>query len=139
MARKDAYHDIAKSALEKDGWTITHDPLHLEMGGVNIHIDLGAEGQPIAAEKDGEKIAVEIKSFVGSSEIEDLKYAVGQYVLYRNVLSQTEPDRDLYLAIRKAIFRELFEEPIGQLLIENEKLKLIVFDPRSEVIVKWID
>ncbi len=103
-----------------------------------MYIDLGAE-QLLAAEKVGRKIAIEIKSFVGSSEIEDLKYALGQYVLYRNVLNQTEPERDLYLAIRKAVFRELFEEPIGQLLMENEKLQLIVFDPRSEVIVKWID
>jgi len=102
-----------------------------------MYIDLGAE-QLMAAERVGRKIAVEVKSFVGPSEIEDLKLALGQYVLYRNVLSRTEPDRDLYLGIRRAIFRELFEEPIGQLLIENERLKLIVFDPDTEAIVRWI-
>ncbi len=138
MPARDIYHDHCKNSLIKDDWSITHDPLRIQWGPKDMYIDLGAE-QLLAAEKVGRKIAVEIKSFVGSSEIEDLKYALGQYVLYRNVLNQTEPDRDLYLAIRKAVFRELFEEPIGQLLIETEKLKLIVFDPHSEVIVKWID
>lgn len=28
MPRKDKYHDQVKRALEKDGWTISHDPLH---------------------------------------------------------------------------------------------------------------
>lgn len=103
-----------------------------------MYIDLGAE-QLLAAERGGRKIAVEVKSFVGSSEIEDLKLALGQYILYRNVLNATEPDRNLYLAIRKIVFKDLFEEPIGILLIKNERLKLIVFDPSKEEIVRWID
>ena len=49
MARKDAYHDIVKSALEKDGWTITSEPLRLVIDDVGVQIDLGAEQQPIAA------------------------------------------------------------------------------------------
>ena len=138
MPAKDIYHDDCKNALVRDDWTITHDPLRIQWGTKDMYIDLGAE-QLMAAERVGRKIAVEVKSFVGPSEIEDLKLALGQYVLYRNVLSRTEPDRDLYLGIRRAIFRELFEEPIGQLLIENERLKLIVFDPHTEAIVRWIE
>ncbi|MEG4344734.1 hypothetical protein QUB70_15760 [Microcoleus sp. A003_D6] len=41
----------------------------------------------------------------------------------------------LLLAIKN---QSIFEEPIGQLMIEDEKLKLIVFDPNQEAIVKWI-
>jgi hypothetical protein len=52
-------------------------------------------------------------------------------------MNRTEPDRMLYLAIREAIFRSIFEEPIGQVLLENQRVKLVVFDPRAEVIVKW--
>lgn len=55
MTRKDIFHDAVRHALEKDGWTITHDPLTLQVGGVDMYIDLGAE-RLIAAEKDGEKI-----------------------------------------------------------------------------------
>jgi len=138
MPAKDIYHDSCKNALVKDDWIITHDPLRIQWGTRDMYIDLGAE-QLMAAERGGRKIAVEVKSFVGSSEIEDLKLALGQYVLYRNVLGQIESDRDLYLAIRRPIFRELFEELIGQLLIENEKLNLIVFDAVTEAIVKWIE
>jgi hypothetical protein len=138
MPAKDIYHDNCKNALIRDDWIITHDPLRIQWGTRDMYIDLGAE-QLMAAERGGRKIAVEVKSFVGSSEIEDLKLALGQYVLYRNVLGQIESDRDLYLAIRRPIFRELFEEPIGQLLIENEKLKLIVFDAVTEAIVKWVE
>ena len=57
------YHDAVKSALVKDGWTITHDPYHLPSAGKHLYVDLGAE-QFLAAEKMTDKIAVEIKSFL---------------------------------------------------------------------------
>jgi hypothetical protein len=137
MAAKDIYHDNVKNALIRDGWTITHDPLILKWGLKDLFVDLGAE-QLLAAERAGQKIAVEIKSFVSPSEVEDLKNAVGQFVLYHDILSRTEPDRVLYLAIREAVFVDVFEEPIGQVLLENQRVRLIVFDPQKEVIVKWI-
>lgn len=137
MPAKDIYHDNCKEALVKEQWTITHDPLHIQWGLKDMYIDLGAE-RLLAAEKNQQKIAVEVKSFVSSSEIDDLKGALGQYVLYRNVLSQIEPDRVLYLAVRKIVYRDLFEEPIGQLLIANEGLKLLVFDSKTETITQWI-
>ena len=137
MPSKDLYHDKVKNALIKDGWIITHDPLRIQWGPKDVYVDLGAE-QLLAAEKGKKKIAVEIKSFIGPSEIEDLRNAVGQFVLYRAILHQTEPDRGLFLAIRKAIFHELFEEPIGKLLVESEHIQMIVFDPHKEVIAKWI-
>jgi hypothetical protein len=137
MPAKDIYHDTVKRALIKDGWTITHDPLRLQWGTKDMYVDLGAE-RLVAAEKAGRKIAVEVKSFIGPSEIEDLKDALGQFVLYRAVMSKTEPDRELYIAVRDAIYTELFEEPVGKLLMETEQIGLAVFDPEKEVIVKWI-
>jgi hypothetical protein len=137
MAAKDIYHDNVKNALIRDGWTITHDPLILKWGLKDLFVDLGAE-QLLAAERAGQKIAVEIKSFVSPSEVEDLKNAVGQFVLYHDILSRTEPDRVLYLAVREAVFDSVFEEPIGQVLLENRRVRLVVFDPQAEMIVKWI-
>jgi hypothetical protein len=137
MPAKDIYHDSVKNALIKDGWTITHDPLILKWGHKDLYVDLGAE-QLVAAEKEGRKIAVEVKSFVSPSEVEDLETAVGQFVLYHDIMSRTEPDRVLYLAVRAAVFSSVFEEPIGQVLLENQRVKLVVFDPQAEVIVKWI-
>jgi len=137
MPVRDIYHDNVKNALIKDEWTITHDPLTLKWGKKDMYVDLGAE-KILAAEKEGRKIAVEVKSFVGPSEIEYLKNALGQYVLYHDILKRTDPDRILYLAIRKAVFLDLFEEPVGKLLLENKRVRLIVFDHRTEEIVQWI-
>lgn len=137
MPARDRYHDQVKTALVKEGWTITHDPLRLHWGLKDMYVDLGAE-QLLAAEKGTRKIAVEIKSFVGLSEMDDLEKAVGQYVVYHDVLLQVEPERALYLAINEETFVNLFEEPIGKLLLDNRRVRLLVFDPQTEVIRQWI-
>lgn len=137
MRSRDIYHNTVKNALLKDGWTITHDPLRLEWGKKDLYVDLGAE-QLIAAENAERKIAVEIKSFVGRSDIDDLEKALGQYILYYDILSEREPERVLYVAIRNAVYTDLFQEPIGKLLLNKGRVKLIVFDPHTEVILKWI-
>lgn len=100
-------------------------------------MDLGAE-RLLAADKEGQQIAVEIKSFIGASQLHDLEEALGQFVLYHDVLTELEPQRKLYLAIPQKAFADLFEEPIGELLLRNNRTQLIVFAPREEVIVTWI-
>ncbi|MBD2233394.1 XisH family protein [Phormidium tenue] len=137
MPAKDIYHNAVKTALIKDGWTITQDPLSLRIGKKDLFIDLGAE-KLLAAEKGSDKIAVEIKSFVGPSEIRDLENALGQFVLYQNALSLTEPDRILYLAIREAVYLDLFEAEIGKMLLERNVIKLVSFNPEQEVVIRWI-
>jgi hypothetical protein len=79
MPARDIYHNTVKQALIKEGWEITHDPLRLQWGTKDMYVDLAAE-QLVAAERRGQKIAVEIKSFIGPSEIEDLRNALGQFV-----------------------------------------------------------
>src|SRR5947209_1105719 len=116
MPAKNVYHDGVVRALAADGWTITHDPLTVSFGGRDLFIDLGAERNALAAEKDGRKIAVEIQSFVGASSVRDLQEAVGQYGVYRAVLTETEPDRPLYLAVPRRVFDGLLSERFGQLV-----------------------
>ncbi|MGL5083914.1 MAG: element excision factor XisH family protein [Microcoleaceae cyanobacterium] len=137
MPAKDIYHDSCKQALIKDGWIITHDPYNLKIGRKDLFIDLAGE-KLITAEKDTQKIAVEIKSFISPSEIRDLEMALGQYILYQNILSRIDPERTLYLAIRDASFLKLFEQEVGQILLENQVLKLFTFNPDQEVITRWI-
>jgi hypothetical protein len=138
MPAKDFYHDSFKQALIKDGWNVTDDPLIFKWGKKDIYVDLGAE-QIIAAEKRGRRIAVEIKSFISDSEVEDLKNALGQFILYHDIMLRLEPDRTLYLAVRESTYADIFEEPIGEILLENQRVKLIVFDPQREVILKWVE
>ncbi|NQZ64125.1 element excision factor XisH family protein [Crocosphaera sp.] len=138
MPAKDIYHDTVKNALIKDGWTITDDPLSLKVGKKDIFIDLAAN-KLLVAQKQDTKIAVEVKSFIGSSEIEDLKNALGQYILYDKILRAKLSKRSLYLAIRKDIFDGLFSEEIGQILLSDNSLKMIIFDPEMEMITQWIN
>lgn len=102
-----------------------------------MYIDLGAE-RLLGAEKGSQKIAVEIKGFAGSSGMADLEQAVGQYVVYRTVLAEREPERELFLAIPELVLHDVFEEPLGELLIERNALKMLCFDPQLERIVTWI-
>lgn len=138
MPAKDIYHNAVKNALVKDGWTITHDPLHIGFGGFDFFIDLGAENL-IGADKDGKRIAVEIKSFAGTSSLTEFHLAVGQFLNYRLVLKQEEPERILYLAVSEYIHNTFFTTIFGQLATESHKLKLIVFDESQEVITRWTE
>ena len=137
MPARDIYHNNVKNALIKDGWIITHDPYTLTFGLKDVFVDIGAE-RMLAAEKSGDKIAVEIKSFRSASDIHDLEMAVGQYVFYRSLLTRIEPDRKLFLAVPASVFDSTLSEPIARPVIEDLTIALISFDPKREVIVKWI-
>ena len=137
MPAKDIYHDTVRNALVKDGWTITHDPLKFKWEETDLFVDLGAE-KFILAEKDKHLIAVEIKSFIGKSKVTDLENALGQYILYFDVLEESESQRKLYLAINSTVYEKVFTNSIGQLPIKKGRLLLLVFDEDTEEIVKWI-
>lgn len=118
---KDIYHETVKTALIKDGWMITDDPLRLKVGGRMAYVDLGAQ-KLFAAEKEGRKIAVEVKSFLNPSPVQDLEQALGQYIMYSQVLSKLEPKRLLYLGISQSVFFDFFSEELPQLIIELNHL-----------------
>jgi len=77
MAARDIYYDDVCRALVKDGWTITADPFRLRWGKKDYYVDIGAE-RLVAAELAGRRIAVEIKSFIAPSIVDDLEKALGQ-------------------------------------------------------------
>ena len=136
MPAKDFYHDAAKAALIRDGWTITHDPYTISFGPDRVFVDLGAE-RALAAEKSGTRIAVEIKSFRGPSELREFELALGQFVLYRSLMARVDPGRTLYLAIPDHVWNDTFQSLITRPPIEDLGLPLFVFRPDEEVIVRW--
>ncbi len=138
MPERDIFHDAVKNALVKEGWTITNDPLFIQFGGVDMYVDLGAE-KILAAEKDGQKIAVEIKSFVGASIISEFHTALGQFMNYRLVLNVQNPEHVLYLAAPLDVYESFFMLVFGQAVIQSYQLKLIVYDEKKEVLVKWLN
>jgi hypothetical protein len=125
-------------ALVKDGWEILTEDYSLEYGGDRLYVDIAAE-KPIAAAKQGQKILVEVKSFLGRSFINDLERAVGQYIVYRDILIETALDFDLYLAITQGTYKRYFQRQLAQMIINRNQVKLLIVDPESEVIVEWID
>ncbi len=137
MPARDFYHDVVKSALIADGWTITHDPLVLKVGTKDLVVDLGAE-LLLAAEREGQKIAVEVKSFSGASDVNELEKALGQFILYHDVLEESDPNRCLYMAIPAEILDDLSQEPIGQVLLKRQRVRLLVFEPEQGIIIQWI-
>ncbi len=136
MAAKDVFHEAVRKGLEKEGWVITDDPLKLQVGGVEMYVDLGAE-KIIAAEKDGEKIAVEIKSFIGPSNISEFHTAIGQFINYRVALEEQYPNRTLYLAVPLGTYQTFFSLQFIQTVIQRFEVKVIVYDPANEVIWQW--
>ncbi len=133
---KDRFHQAVKTALIKDGWTITHDPLYLNIAEVEIYIDIGAE-QLLAAEKDSKKIAVEVKTFLNPSAISEFHTVLGQCLNYRLALKLEDPNRILYLAIPEPAWNTFFRREFAKLAIAEYQLNLIVFDGAEEVILQW--
>jgi hypothetical protein len=138
MAAKDLFHHAVKQALLKDQWVITAEPLTIKIERVKFEIDLAAE-KVLAAEKAGRKIAVEIKSFLNPSAITDFHGALGQFLNYRLALQMSEPNRTLYLAVPLDTFESFFQEQFTQEAVKLYQVKLIVYDPLQEVIIKWTD
>jgi hypothetical protein len=136
MPAKDLFHDTVKNALIQEGWQITHDPFPVRFGFVDMYIDLGAE-KIIAAEKSGEKIAVEIKSFLGESAISEFHTALGQFLNYRLALKNQEPERMLYLAVPEETYNSFFNLPFVQLAIDEYQIKILVYSPKEQSIKQW--
>lgn len=137
MSAKDVFHNAVRSALEKDGWVITDDPLYLKASPkIGMYIDLGAE-KLLAAERSGQKIAIEIKSFLGLSAIQEFHLALGQFLNYRLALGKLDPERVLYLAVPEDAYIEFFTDEFIQQAVEAYQLNLIVFNPEQETITLW--
>lgn len=138
MPRKDAYHDIVRKALLSEGWTITHDPYPLKFGEEDLFVDIGAE-MPLAAEKEGRKIAVEVKTFLSKSPMTDLERALGQFSLYRFLMQRKEPERTLYLAITEPVYDARFNTADARDLAAAFALRFLLFDVNAERINRWIE
>lgn len=136
MPQKDTIHDAVRNALEKDGWTITADPLLITYDDVNGFIDLGAE-RTLAAEKGGRRIAVEIKSFQRPSPVRDFEEALGQYTFYRDLIALANSNYALYLAVSDTAYRRVFQRKAFQAIAERNRIALIAVNLAREEIVSW--
>jgi XisH protein len=134
---KDRFHNIVRNALEKEGWKITDDPYEINVDDVDFEIDLAAE-ELLGAEREGRKIAVEIKSFISPSNVSEFHTALGQFLNYRDALDKIEPERILYLAVRLPVYETFFQRKFIISAVAKYQLNLIVYDVEQEVISQWL-
>jgi hypothetical protein len=136
MAR-DFDHSIVRTLLTNEGWLITHDPYILENFNPDWEIDLGAE-RLLAAERESEKIAIEIKGFREASFAHEFHGAVGQFIHYRLGLEYIDPTRKLILAVPVDVYETHFMRQGIQISVERNGINLLVYNPSEIKIVKWI-
>ena len=136
--KTDKDYAIVEEALAKDGWLITNSPLFIRYEKVNYYIDMAAE-KVITAQKGIEKIAIEIKSFIGKSFVSEFQKALGQMLLYKDILQEEDPYRTLYLAITNNNYKRLINYMILMYQVKKHNLKVIVIDENQKEIVQWIN
>ncbi|MEH2180635.1 XisH family protein [Nostoc sp.] len=137
MPAKDVYHDAVKNALIKDGWIITADPYPIKYEEVKLFADLAGE-KTIAASREGKQIVIEIKSFLSRSPMRDFETALGQYLIYKALLSLEYPEQQLYLAISEIIYEDFFQKVAIKLILAKYQVLLLVINMNQQEIVKWI-
>lgn len=135
---KDIIHEPVKRAIKNAGWTVTNDQYTVQFAEFTMYADLAAE-RVIAAQRGKDKIAVEIKSFVKRSPVQDVRDALGQYVMYRAYLAQIEPDRKLYMATSMRAYRDVFSLKAVEFLVQQFAIALIVVDIEREEVIRWIE
>jgi len=133
----DMYYDAVKNALRNAGWRVTNTdfPLKLRAG---TPAEGRWDGPLLAAEKDERFVAVAVDSFIGRSNLDDMRAALAQLAVSRALVHALEPDRALYLAIRQATYSACFTGDEGERLLVSEPLQLLVFDPRTETLLQWV-
>jgi hypothetical protein len=82
---------------------------------------------------------VEVASFVADSPVRDLQEAIGQFVVYRALLSRVEPERALFLGVAPGVYDSVLSEPLGQLVAAEVRLRVLVFDAQQQKVVRWIN
>ena len=106
------------------------------MGRRKVASDLGAE-KLFTAEKGLIQILVEVKSFITTSNINELHHSVGQYDFYTLLLENQDPNRIPYLAMPKDAYEDLIREPVIQTYLARHNVKLIIFDTQNPIIYAW--
>lgn len=99
--------------------------------------DLGAE-RIIAAEREAEKIAVEIKSFTEPIVLHEFYEAIGQYEVYNTALKQLDRERKVVLAIPENIWSNLNTQEFVTAFFAIKSIPYFVYNFEKETIEQWI-
>jgi hypothetical protein len=129
MPQEDRYHELVRRALAKQGWVTIAEQKRIDAEGFYFFVDLVV--------RNDETIAVEVKSFISGSNINDFKEALGQYLLYRAAFEDLAIRQQLFLAIPHAIYVSFFQIPVIRRLVVENRVHCITFDVMQEELVEW--
>jgi hypothetical protein len=134
MPAKDRYHDAVKRALVKDGWMIADEQVQLLIDSRILYIDM-----EVAHPTKESTLLIEVKELYSvPSPVDALAAAVGKYVMYRAGLRNAGVSNPIYLAVSLQAYQNILTEKVGQLMMAEAQLLILVFDPDQEVVVQWI-
>src|SRR5262245_27567850 len=132
MPALDSCHQQIVNALNKAGWDVDPKPVFIRTPEISIFADIQAEysnGYP------KEIVVIEVKCFVDErNDLDELYRAIGQYVIYRNILRERQIDLPLYLANPVHVHERLFKKKVVALSRSEIQMKLIVIDIDREEI-----
>ena len=130
MPAKDRYHNTVVHALENAGWRVSEQKF-LMLHERRLWIDMQAE-------RNGERIIVEVKGFENlSSPVEYLASVAGQHLIYLASLEYLEIDLPLNLAVPEDAYYGILSETIGQQVRHRANIQLMVFHPEREEVTEW--
>ena len=133
----DAIHDAVVDALVNENWTIIKEQFSLRYQELRLSVDIAAKKSLIAQQGD-KKILVEVKSFSERSFVKALQAALGQYRMYRDVVTLKKLDFELYLAISQDVYSLFFHRPSTEDFIMINEVNLLIVDIKQEKVVQWI-
>lgn len=137
MSSLDIIHQAVRAALIKAGWIITDDPLTLKYADLTVFADLGAQ-RTVGAQRDKERIIVEIKSFAGPSPVYEFERALGQFLIYRALAGLLGMKRSIHLAVSTTAFLEFFSRESIQMVLKTYNVSLLVVDVDAQEVTEWI-
>ncbi|MEM1327243.1 MAG: element excision factor XisH family protein [Bacteroidota bacterium] len=130
MAARDKLRDLVKATLIKQDWTIAENLARIEQ-----EVNLGFKpenNQLIAAEKDGQKIGVQVESFLTSSTLQEMYGVVGRHSMYSLALKHHEPDRKLRIAVPKPIHDSFFQLPFIRDFVKRQEMDLMDYSVENQ-------
>lgn len=137
MPAYDVCHEQVVRALEKEGWQIVIENEQYRYQRRSIYVDFRAERHGNGSTQT--ILLAEVKCFADEkSYTTDLYTAIGQYLMYRELLDKLSAMISIYLAIPRSIYDTVFEE-VARSLIQRYRIKLLIVNLETEAIEQWID
>lgn len=137
MPAFDQCHEQVVRALQKEGWNVEAEQVTLSLGKRRIFVDLRAV-RGVNGNRQ-QMMLIEVKCFPSSTTVnEELYHAIGQYLVYRAMLTERRLETPLYLSIPEPIFNSAFDLPMKR-VVEDSQIKLVIVNLEAERVVQWIE